>query len=133
MHSGHAPFTLSCAVTNNYVTFPPFSHVCLSAPHAYHPQAQEDAPTRIDGTIEGLTPGSHGIHIHTFGDFSDVRLPPLSSQTALAWLTLRVCRSGRVEKRARRMLISARPRAPGPDLRRRHLQSVWEEPRCAGR
>mmetsp|Transcript_39562 Transcript_39562/g.79900 ORF Transcript_39562/g.79900 Transcript_39562/m.79900 type:complete len:154 (+) Transcript_39562:21-482(+) len=33
-------------------------------------QAQEEAPTRIDGTIEGLTPGSHGIHIHTFGDFS---------------------------------------------------------------
>ena len=31
-------------------------------------QAQEDAPTRIDGTIEGLTPGEHGIHIHTFGD-----------------------------------------------------------------
>ena len=38
-------------------------------------QAQEDAPTRIDGTIEGLTPGSHGIHIHTFGDFSQVRFP----------------------------------------------------------
>ena len=33
-------------------------------------QAQEDAPTRIDGTVEGLTPGEHGIHIHTFGDFS---------------------------------------------------------------
>lgn len=35
-------------------------------------QAQEDAPTRIDGTIEGLTPGSHAIHVHTFGDFSQV-------------------------------------------------------------
>jgi Cu-Zn family superoxide dismutase len=33
-------------------------------------QAQEDAPTRIDGTIEGLTPGSHAISVHTFGDFS---------------------------------------------------------------
>ena len=33
-------------------------------------QAQEDAPTCIDGTIEGLTPGVHAIHIHTFGDFT---------------------------------------------------------------
>ena len=33
------------------------------------PQAQEDAPTRIDGSIEGLVPGQHGFHIHTFGDF----------------------------------------------------------------
>ena len=34
-------------------------------------QAQEDAPTTIEGTVRGLTPGKHGIHIHVFGDFSD--------------------------------------------------------------
>eukprot|EP00618_Florenciella_parvula_P029314 CAMPEP_0119530432 /NCGR_PEP_ID=MMETSP1344-20130328/44285_1 /TAXON_ID=236787 /ORGANISM="Florenciella parvula, Strain CCMP2471" /LENGTH=36 /DNA_ID= /DNA_START= /DNA_END= /DNA_ORIENTATION= len=28
----------------------------LWPPHAPFSQAQEDAPTRIDGTIEGLTP-----------------------------------------------------------------------------
>jgi Cu-Zn family superoxide dismutase len=34
-------------------------------------QAQEDAPTTIEGTIRGLAPGRHGIHIHVFGDFTD--------------------------------------------------------------
>lgn len=34
-------------------------------------QAQEEAPTTIDGQIKGLMPGKHGIHIHVFGDFSD--------------------------------------------------------------
>ena len=34
-------------------------------------QAQEEAPTTIDGQIKGLIPGKHGIHIHVFGDFTD--------------------------------------------------------------
>lgn len=34
-------------------------------------QAQEEAPTTIDGQIKGLMPGKHGIHVHVFGDFSD--------------------------------------------------------------
>mmetsp|Transcript_21727 Transcript_21727/g.21029 ORF Transcript_21727/g.21029 Transcript_21727/m.21029 type:complete len:154 (-) Transcript_21727:183-644(-) len=34
-------------------------------------QAQEEAPTSIDGVIRGLTPGKHGIHIHVFGDFTE--------------------------------------------------------------
>ena len=34
-------------------------------------QAQEEAPTTIDGQIKGLLPGKHGIHIHVFGDFTD--------------------------------------------------------------
>jgi Cu-Zn family superoxide dismutase len=34
-------------------------------------QAQEDAPTTIEGTIRGLSPGRHGLHIHVFGDFTD--------------------------------------------------------------
>mmetsp|Transcript_18299 Transcript_18299/g.30504 ORF Transcript_18299/g.30504 Transcript_18299/m.30504 type:complete len:156 (+) Transcript_18299:49-516(+) len=38
--------------------------------HLVLSQAQEDAPTIIDGVITGLTPGKHGIHIHVFGDFS---------------------------------------------------------------
>lgn len=25
----------------------------------------------IDGTIDGLVPGEHGLHIHEFGDLSD--------------------------------------------------------------
>lgn len=46
-------------------------------------QAQEDAPILIEGNIEGLSPGSHGFHIHTFGDFSQVMIdrppPPAAS------------------------------------------------------
>mmetsp|Transcript_1838 Transcript_1838/g.2509 ORF Transcript_1838/g.2509 Transcript_1838/m.2509 type:complete len:156 (+) Transcript_1838:128-595(+) len=38
--------------------------------HLVLSQAQEDAPTIIDGMVSGLTPGKHGIHIHVFGDFS---------------------------------------------------------------
>ena len=34
-------------------------------------QAQEDAPTSIEGVIRGLMPGKHGVHIHVFGDFTD--------------------------------------------------------------
>ena len=34
-------------------------------------QAQEDAPTSIEGVVRGLAPGRHGIHIHVFGDFTD--------------------------------------------------------------
>ena len=34
-------------------------------------QAQEEAPTTIDGQIKGLMPGKHGMHIHVFGDFSE--------------------------------------------------------------
>ena len=34
-------------------------------------QAQEEAPTSIDGTIKGLAPGKHGLHLHVFGDFTE--------------------------------------------------------------
>mmetsp|Transcript_7218 Transcript_7218/g.10737 ORF Transcript_7218/g.10737 Transcript_7218/m.10737 type:complete len:154 (+) Transcript_7218:67-528(+) len=34
-------------------------------------QAQEEAPTSIEGTIKGLMPGKHGMHVHVFGDFSE--------------------------------------------------------------
>ncbi|EKU20511.1 Cu/Zn superoxide dismutase [Nannochloropsis gaditana CCMP526] len=34
-------------------------------------QASETAPTILDGVITGLAPGRHGLHIHTFGDFSE--------------------------------------------------------------
>ena len=34
-------------------------------------QAQEEAPTSIDGQIKGLIPGKHGLHIHVFGDFTE--------------------------------------------------------------
>ena len=35
-------------------------------------QASEDAPTKIVGTIKGLTPGSkHGISINIWGDLTD--------------------------------------------------------------
>eukprot|EP00753_Platysulcus_tardus_P008986 PLAT1747.1.p2 GENE.PLAT1747.1~~PLAT1747.1.p2 ORF type:complete len:174 (+),score=45.41 PLAT1747.1:61-522(+) len=34
-------------------------------------QVSEDAPTLIEGTVEGLSPGLHGFHIHVFGDLSD--------------------------------------------------------------
>ena len=33
-------------------------------------QASEDKCV-IDGTIDGLTPGKHGLNIHEFGDLSD--------------------------------------------------------------
>ncbi|CAN0019369.1 unnamed protein product [Discosporangium mesarthrocarpum] len=34
-------------------------------------QAQEEAPTIIEGEITGLRPGRHGLHVHVFGDFSE--------------------------------------------------------------
>ncbi|GAB5034550.1 superoxide dismutase [Nannochloropsis oceanica] len=34
-------------------------------------QASETTPTIIDGVITGLAPGRHGLHVHTFGDFSE--------------------------------------------------------------
>lgn len=33
-------------------------------------QASEDSPTIIEGTLSGLAPGLHGLHVHVFGDFS---------------------------------------------------------------
>ena len=34
-------------------------------------QLTEDTPTAIVGTIKGLTPGKHGLSIHTYGDLSE--------------------------------------------------------------
>lgn len=34
-------------------------------------QASEDSPTIIEGKLNGLTPGKHGIHACTYGDMSD--------------------------------------------------------------
>ncbi|KAG2183136.1 hypothetical protein INT43_006131 [Umbelopsis isabellina] len=31
-------------------------------------QENESAPTSIEATVSGLTPGKHGIHVHEFGD-----------------------------------------------------------------
>jgi len=31
-------------------------------------QENENAPTKIEAEIKGLTPGEHGFHIHEFGD-----------------------------------------------------------------
>lgn len=31
-------------------------------------QESESAPTSIEATVSGLTPGKHGIHVHEFGD-----------------------------------------------------------------
>lgn len=33
-------------------------------------QASEDSATVFEGSIAGLSPGLHGIHVHVFGDFS---------------------------------------------------------------
>eukprot|EP00634_Sargassococcus_sp_CCMP2135_P006215 CAMPEP_0198656730 /NCGR_PEP_ID=MMETSP1467-20131203/10788_1 /TAXON_ID=1462469 /ORGANISM="unid. sp., Strain CCMP2135" /LENGTH=146 /DNA_ID=CAMNT_0044392797 /DNA_START=9 /DNA_END=449 /DNA_ORIENTATION=+ len=33
-------------------------------------QPSEEAATTISGTISGLTPGPHALHVHIFGDFS---------------------------------------------------------------
>lgn len=33
-------------------------------------QPSEAAPTVIEGSISGLAPGLHGLHVHIFGDFS---------------------------------------------------------------
>ena len=38
---------------------------------SFYIQAQEEAPTSIDGKITGLLPGKHGLHIHVFGDFTE--------------------------------------------------------------
>ncbi|XP_075450015.1 superoxide dismutase [Cu-Zn] isoform X1 [Ascaphus truei] len=31
-------------------------------------EQQDDEPVTVEGCIEGLTPGQHGFHIHTYGD-----------------------------------------------------------------
>ncbi|XP_070839463.1 superoxide dismutase [Cu-Zn] [Chaetodon trifascialis] len=31
-------------------------------------QANDSAPVKLTGEIEGLTPGEHGFHVHAFGD-----------------------------------------------------------------
>ncbi|KAJ8605908.1 hypothetical protein CTAYLR_004183 [Chrysophaeum taylorii] len=33
-------------------------------------QTSEEAPVVIDGSVSGLSPGLHGLHVHAFGDFS---------------------------------------------------------------
>ena len=49
----------SCVLTGTGVT----GTLTLSQP-------SEAQPTIIDGSISGLAPGLHGIHVHIFGDFS---------------------------------------------------------------
>ncbi len=34
---------------------------------------QIDGRVRVHGTIEGLTPGEHGFHVHQYGDLSDLQ------------------------------------------------------------
>mmetsp|Transcript_28244 Transcript_28244/g.43450 ORF Transcript_28244/g.43450 Transcript_28244/m.43450 type:complete len:158 (-) Transcript_28244:25-498(-) len=34
-------------------------------------QASHESPTIIEGEVKGLSPGKHGIAIHTYGDLSD--------------------------------------------------------------
>ena len=100
-------------------------------------QAQEDAPTRIDGTIEGLTPGEHGIHIHTFGDFSQVSRPsdwhaPRRERERLSFPLDRLTPLYKHPPFLFFILRNARGTA-GFDIGRRHLQPVRQEPRRAGR
>uniref|UniRef100_A0A1D8ELQ4 Superoxide dismutase [Cu-Zn] n=1 Tax=Hippocampus abdominalis TaxID=109274 RepID=A0A1D8ELQ4_HIPAB len=34
----------------------------------YFQQESESSPVKLTGQIDGLTPGEHGFHVHTFGD-----------------------------------------------------------------
>ena len=34
----------------------------------YFSQESEQSPTMIEATIQNLTPGNHGFHVHEFGD-----------------------------------------------------------------
>lgn len=47
-----------------YINNPPVTGL------AHFSQDNYDSPTKIHINITGLAPGSHGIHIHQFGDLS---------------------------------------------------------------
>jgi Cu/Zn superoxide dismutase len=39
-------------------------------------QESESAPTFIEASVSGLTPGKHGFHVHEFGDNTNGRHKP---------------------------------------------------------
>jgi Cu/Zn superoxide dismutase len=48
-----------------------YTHVSHVLIHSYNTWQISDDIAVIEGTIDGLRPGPHGLHVHEYGDFTD--------------------------------------------------------------
>ncbi|CAM9822463.1 unnamed protein product, partial [Phaeothamnion confervicola] len=71
--SGQTSFKARLIASKSHKTSSTDGCACCACPSflATRMQATEDAPTILEGEIEGLRPGRHAFHVHAFADFSE--------------------------------------------------------------